>query len=1024
MIVGLLAGLASSAAPISFSVGGMSLNLTAAQTVGSLTVAAPDLASSRFDMAYSHGSFALGDVSLRARLAPASSGTGTPYITLTTSRAPDVAPIDPPPQGELAAAHVPLRASSANSAAGLGLLLERHYATAADGGSLSLRFVLRNNGSSLVELGAFGPAMIFSTSNACNRTTLDSLAATCAMVDPSIASHHGFVSVTRMTGTGPVLLVVPENKTGFEAYRQMPEASGGAFYELSSLTAAYAAREWANSSEKQWVTPTAVKLSPGGSAVFRYRLLLADGVRGKDAALRKAGFGVLQAVPSCAIATDMQSAALHVAPPHGASISAVRVEPPTALLLGAPTPIGPAAGSKLPHGGSGGGGGFFSVAVRGLAPAAGRARVTVSYSDGSEHVANYFVMPPLDQHVRKYAAFMSTVAWYDNTTDPFARGHSVLAWNRERKQHIGVGPWDNGYEDNRIFNNGLSDEAGAGANVGLAAAVGGTADPAAAHRLDLYINDTLYGVKPGLPFGASLQCVEGAEDSEQGSCGPASVVGPTADGVMASMFWVPTSDSEPKMPGYDYNPLWFCKKDCPAGWPGWRWDQARGASLGRAYNYAHVSSTYLGMYQAAEYDGLATIRPQRWYLRRAYATIVAMSYQASWYSHQGLMDGTNFRTILEALQAEGMQAEATVVEEIMRKRAVTGVTNQCRFYVINNTVHDLTPPPNVTKPGCHWYAEENTTAPWVNQTGLPGAGSEFSWDTTGQEEAYVWGQYFKQGALAESALNQILAYTPLVPNFAWHGSAYGYGDFSNNGYIRFNGGSERVLQHYRSGLNAIPSTEAFLADPDDLYLLRLAAGSASGVLTNIDGDGAPSMAFHSDHSLLDFDPASGDHGLAFYGHSHITQSFVVDDKDKGWLCFFCDVSGGSGGSDGSDRSGGSSTPRPQAAAAVSSLTIEPRDSYRRKVFVAPLGLQVVSDAGTLARVTLALAADGHTVAGVTVTYSAKGTQPLSRFRLRLLSRRTKEPLKFAAKGLALTRGGYDVPVDAQGHATVVVSWSK
>ena len=33
---------------------------------------------------------------------------------------------------------------------------------------------------------------------------------------------------------------------------------------------------------------------------------------------------------------------------------------------------------------------------------------------------------------------------YDNMTDPFGRGHSVLAWNRELKKHIGVGPYDNG----------------------------------------------------------------------------------------------------------------------------------------------------------------------------------------------------------------------------------------------------------------------------------------------------------------------------------------------------------------------------------------------------------------------------------------------------------------------------------------------------------------------------------------------------------------------------------------------------
>ena len=180
------------------------------------------------------------------------------------------------------------------------------------------------------------------------------------------------------------------------------------------------------------------------------------------------------------------------------------------------------------------------------------------------------------------------------------------------------------------------------------------------------------------------------------------------------------------MPGYDYNASWFCTHDCPPGWPGWRWDQARGASLGRAYNYPHQSSVYLAMYArhgqsgrlgrgtaghrrliwrhlkawggpphtwgealllrshreavalppeaadvvifrrvdqcrylaARNYDGLATAQPPLWYLTRAYKTVVAMCYQASWYCHQGLMDGTSFRTTLLALRDEGMAAEA------------------------------------------------------------------------------------------------------------------------------------------------------------------------------------------------------------------------------------------------------------------------------------------------------------------------------------------------------------------------------
>lgn len=232
------------------------------------------------------------------------------------------------------------------------------------------------------------------------------------------------------------------------------------------------------------------------------------------------------------------------------------------------------------------------------------------------------------------------------------------------------------------------------------------------------------------------------------------------------------------MPGYDYNQSWFCTADCPPGWPGWRWDQARAASLGRAYNYPHQSSVYLAMYLvAANYDGIKTLKPARWYLMRAYKTITAMFEQASWYAQQGLMDGTNFRTILIALRDEGMLAEAKEVENFMRTRTLIGVDNRCRYYA----------PPG--KPigdrgteygGCHWYMEANRSIPWAKQTGLPAAGSEFSWDTTGQEEAYVWGAWFSRESLlaaklATSALDQILAFTPLVPNWAWHGSSYGIG---------------------------------------------------------------------------------------------------------------------------------------------------------------------------------------------------------------------------------------------------------
>ena len=60
-----------------------------------------------------------------------------------------------------------------------------------------------------------------------------------------------------------------------------------------------------------------------------------------------------------------------------------------------------------------------------------------------------------------------------------------------------------------------------------------------------------------------------------------------------------------------------------------------------------------------------------------------------------------------------------------------------------------------------------------------------------------------------------------------------------------NRGTERVLQHYRAGLNAIVTAEAYMFNPDDALLLDVATGAQAGQLANIAPDGAVSMGFHS-----------------------------------------------------------------------------------------------------------------------------------------------------------------------------------
>ncbi len=75
----------------------------------------------------------------------------------------------------------------------------------------------------------------------------------------------------------------------------------------------------------------------------------------------------------------------------------------------------------------------------------------------------------------------------------------------------------------------------------------------------------------------------------------------------------------------------------------------------------------------------------------------------------GLMDGTVFREVLRCLEAEGAAwaADAAAITQLMRDRVFGGGAV-----------------------GQGWAAMDNP------------AGSEFAWDTTGQEEVAVWGAYF------------------------------------------------------------------------------------------------------------------------------------------------------------------------------------------------------------------------------------------------------------------------------------------
>jgi len=312
-------------------------------------------------------------------------------------------------------------------------------------------------------------------------------------------------------------------------------------------------------------------------------------------------------------------------------------------------------------------------------------------------------------------------------------------------------------------------------------------------------------------------------------------------------------------------------------WSAWN---RKGAEItDRSYNYPHVAAAHWVMYRLSRnYKGLVTKQPWQWYLENAYHTAMTMMEQAPYYAQYGQMEGTVFLLILEDLKREGYSDLAAHLEKTMKGRAD------------------------------HWAT---LSYPF---------GSEMSWDSTGQEEVYMWSKYFGFDEKAAVTLKAILAYMPTIPHWAYNGNARRYWDFLYGGKLsRY----ERMIHHYGSGLNAIPVLSQYRQAPDDLYLLRVGYGGVLGTLSNITEDGFAPCASHSFPTELRNDGISGDYGCGFFGYAVNTATYITHDNEFGWLAF----------------GGNLSTPK-------SWIEVDLTTAARSRVYVAPVGLWLTLDAGT------------------------------------------------------------------------------
>ena len=378
------------------------------------------------------------------------------------------------------------------------------------------------------------------------------------------------------------------------------------------------------------------------------------------------------------------------------------------------------------------------------------------------------------------------------------------------------------------------------------------------------------------------------------------------------------------------------------------------------------------MYTVARHTTLPTRQPWHWYLYRAAKTSLKLGRASV-----GFMDGTVAREVLEALLIEGAAGNATL--------GALGAT-----------------------------LKANMKARQLSFASRPYPyGSEFGFDTTGQEEVVVWNLYFGNESVAKKTVDHILSYMRNSPTWAYHGGARSWGDIGNNGkYLATfgTGAADRGQMHYRSGLNMIPLIEWYRRHPEEgPYLLEIAMGAIGGQMTNIDpATGATSMMFHAAPHVLTHDPHSGDYGLGLFGNSLESGAYFVLDAALGPLCFLCDLAS----SDAADAKGKAAGTQGAGTQSVSSAHhIVPKDAYRIALYLEPLGLYLTSQCGTFAAVDIPTGALGDQPQGGTrqlsVTFAP--SPHCEHLRLTLSKAATARPGSgFAVEGATLVRGAYQI----------------
>jgi len=746
------------------------------------------------------------------------------------------------------------------------------------GDEATISWTLSNAGTYAVEVGALGFSMPFN--QMFTGRSLPSVARHCSFTEAYVGGGAGYIQVTRTTGSGPVLLVLPGSH-GFEGWRPLKQEDRANYdwmhemlYEVLVHSRAYAEDEWRKA--QPWNPPSSRTIAAGGSAGYSVRLILAKGVEDVNERLLQAGLPVAVPLPGAALHADMGDARLELIIPPNLRFAGALASPSDGLAISKSTQQLPPA-ARCAAAAAGSPCSRTLVSLRLTLRTIGRIHIQLTFSregqvgDTTDSLTQYvqlIVLAPASKLLTRYGDFSLQHGWLPaNVSDPWARAPAFMGTDADEGGPLLGEP--------RVFMAGLSDEAGAAAPLAMAIKQLGSPSPKEVAALEEYVHSTLW---PG-DTGERRRFVQGSDYSVRASL----------------LYW---NDELQAAPAAAQAVSKVVAQMCSKCWPKcyWMhcWSEKRSLEAWRAYNYPHVVAVYWALYRLSRhFDPPLTSRADwRWYLTQAARTALAMwrfGGKGTGTSQWGLMVGSVFALVLVDLRREGLDAMALEMSDVVKRRQ----------------------------------------AKWLKME-FP-YGSEFPWDSTGHEEIHTWLLMEKHFEAANKTAQAVLGYATVVPNWAYCGSARRYWDFVINGKTQW--GNEREFHHYGSTLNAIPVLDHYRAYPARTHLLRLGACALLGHLSNIHESGAASMAWHGDPALLRRDGYSGDYGIGLYGYWRSAGSYLTCVPPHGWICFYCELTH-------QEQKGASAISEGVACDGAAILTAVPRDAFARRLHVGSLGLTV------------------------------------------------------------------------------------